>query len=595
MTRADAKDIVFDNVSRRRMQDGINKIADAVAVTLGPRGKIFKPLLALPYSILHIVYRYGTIYDTFSQFLRICSKSISHVPPTGRNVVLEQDYGVPQVINDGVSIARAIELEDPVENAGAQLIKEVAGRTNDSAGDGTTTATVLAREMIHFGLQNVTAGANPISIKKGIDKTTEFLVEKLRTLSRPVKGSQDIKNVAAISAGNDEEIGQMIADALDKVGSDGVLAIESGNSLETTVEVQEGMEIDRGFISPQFITNNERMLVEFENALVLITDQKIEQVKDLIPILEQVTRVNRPLLIIAEDVTGEALATLVVNKLRGIISVCAIKAPGFGERRKALLQDIAIVTGAEFIAKDLGMNVEATTLEQLGTARKLSIANTTCTMIADAANKDEIRARVAQIKKELAETDSVYDTEKLSERIAKLAGGVAVIKVGAATETELEDRKLRIEDAKNATFAAVEEGIVPGGGAALLHLSELVPEFKKTLTHPEEAMGADIVMKALRAPCRAIAHNAGLEGEVIVQRLLGEPFEVGYNAMYDRVENLIDAGVLDPAKVTRSGLTNAASIAGIMLTTQAVMTEKVRTRGPAPGGMTNGMPSGLTM
>ncbi|KAG7673579.1 hypothetical protein KSW81_006779 [Nannochloris sp. 'desiccata'] len=551
VTRADAKDIVFDNDSRKRMQDGINKIADAVAVTLGPRG---------------------------------------------RNVVLEQDYGVPQVINDGVSIARAIELEDPVENAGAQLIKEVAGRTNDSAGDGTTTATVLAREMIHFGLQAVTAGANPISIKKGIDKTTDFLVEKLQSLARPVKGSDDIRNVASISAGNDDEIGRMISDALDKVGADGVLAIESGNSLETTVEVQEGMEIDRGFISPQFITNNERMLVEFENALVLITDQKIEQVKDLIPILEQVTRVNRPLLIIAEDVAGEALATLVVNKLRGIISVCAIKAPGFGERRKALLQDIAIVTGAEFIAKDLGMNVEATTLEQLGTARKLSIANTTCTMIADAANKDEIRARVAQIKKELAETDSVYDTEKLSERIAKLAGGVAVIKVGAATETELEDRKLRIEDAKNATFAAVEEGIVPGGGAALLHLSELIPEFKKTLTHPEEIMGADIVMKALRAPCRAIAKNAGLEGEVIVQRLLGEPFEVGYNAMYDRVENLLDAGVLDPAKVTRSGLTNASSIAGIMLTTQAVMTEKVRNRGPAPGGMgANGMPSGLTM
>ena len=510
--------------------------------------------------------------------------------------MLEQDYGVPQVINDGVSIARAIELEDPVENAGAQLIKEVAGRTNDAAGDGTTTATVLAREMIHFGLQNVTAGANPISIKKGIDKTVDFLVEKLRELARPVKGSTDIKNVAAISSGNDEEIGQMIADALDKVGADGVLAIESGNSLETTVEVQEGMEIDRGYISPQFVTNNERMLVEYENALVLVTDMKIESVKDLIPVLEQVTRVNRPLLIIAEDVAGEALATLVVNKLRGIISVCAIKAPGFGERRKALLQDIAIVTCAEFIAKDLGMKIEATTLEQLGVARKLTIANTSCTLIADAANKDEIRARIGQIKKELAETDSVYDTEKLSERIAKLAGGVAVIKVGAATETELEDRKLRIEDAKNATFAAVEEGIVPGGGAALLHLSELVPEFKATLTEPEEAMGADIVMKALRAPCRAIAKNAGIEGEVIVQKLLGQPFEVGYNAMYDRVENLIEAGVLDPAKVTRSGLINAASIAGIMLTTQAVMTEKKRNRGAAPGGMSAaGMPSGLTM
>ena len=548
--RADAKDIVFDNDSRRKMQKGINKVADAVAITLGPRG---------------------------------------------RNVVLEQDYGVPQVINDGVSIARAIELEDPVENAGAQLIKEVAGRTNDAAGDGTTTATVLAREMIHFGLQAVTSGANPISIKKGIDKTTAFLMEKLLENSRPVKGSNDILAVASISAGNDEEIGRMIADALDTVGADGVLAIESGQGLDTTVDVQEGMEIDRGYISPQFVTNNERLLTEFENCLVLITDQKIEQVKDLVPVLEQVTRANKPLLIIAEDVSGEALATLVVNKLRGIVSVCAIKAPGFGERRKSLLQDIAIVTGAEFIAKDLGMKVEETSLDMLGTARKATIANTTCTLIADAANKDEISARIKQIKKELAETDSVYDTEKLSERIAKLAGGVAVIKVGAATETELEDRKLRIEDAKNATFAAVEEGIVPGGGTALLHLSEFVPAFKETLTHPEEILGADIVMKALRAPCRRIAENSGVEGEVIVQKVLGQPFEVGYNAMYDRVENLIESGVLDPTKVTRSGLSNAASIAGIMLTTQAVMTEKPENKAKAPGGMAGGMPAGMTM
>jgi chaperonin GroL len=549
VVRADAKDIVFDNDSRRRMQKGINKIADAVGVTLGPRG---------------------------------------------RNVVLEQDYGVPQVINDGVSIARAIELEDPVENAGAQLIKEVAGRTNDAAGDGTTTATVLAREMIHFGLQAVTSGANPISIKKGIDKTTTFLLDKLVENSRPVKGSGDIKSVASISAGNDEEIGQMIADALDKVGADGVLAIESGQGLDTTVDVQEGMEIDRGYISPQFVTNNERLLTEFDNCLVLITDQKIEQVKDLVPILEQVTRANKPLLIIAEDVSGEALATLVVNKLRGIVSVCAIKAPGFGERRKSLLQDIAIVTGAEFVAKDLGMKVEEVSLDMLGTARKATIANTTCTLIADAANKDEISARIKQIKKELAETDSVYDTEKLSERIAKLAGGVAVIKVGAATETELEDRKLRIEDAKNATFAAVEEGIVPGGGTALLHLSEFVPAFKETLTDPEERLGADIVMKSLKAPCRLIAENSGVEGEVIVQKVLGQPFEVGYNAMFDRIENLIDSGVLDPTKVTRSGLMNAASIAGIMLTTQAVMTEKPENKEKMQG-MAGGMPAGMTM
>ena len=549
VVRADAKDIVFDNDSRRKMQKGINKIADAVGVTLGPRG---------------------------------------------RNVVLEQDYGVPQVINDGVSIARAIELEDPVENAGAQLIKEVAGRTNDAAGDGTTTATVLAREMIHFGLQAVTSGANPISIKKGIDKTTTFLLDKLVENSRPVKGSGDIKGVASISAGNDEEIGQMIADALDKVGADGVLAIESGQGLDTTVDVQEGMEIDRGYISPQFVTNNERLLTEFDNCLVLITDQKIEQVKDLVPILEQVTRANKPLLIIAEDVSGEALATLVVNKLRGIVSVCAIKAPGFGERRKSLLQDIAIATGAEFVAKDLGMKVEEVSLDMLGTARKATIANTTCTLIADAANKDEISARIKQIKKELAETDSVYDTEKLSERIAKLAGGVAVIKVGAATETELEDRKLRIEDAKNATFAAVEEGIVPGGGTALLHLSEFVPAFKETLTDPEERLGADIVMKSLKAPCRLIAENSGVEGEVIVQKVLGKPFEVGYNAMFDKIENLIDSGVLDPTKVTRSGLMNAASIAGIMLTTQAVMTEKPENKEKMQG-MAGGMPAGMTM
>nr|Q42694.1 RecName: Full=RuBisCO large subunit-binding protein subunit alpha, chloroplastic; AltName: Full=60 kDa chaperonin subunit alpha; AltName: Full=CPN-60 alpha; Flags: Precursor [Chlamydomonas reinhardtii]AAA98642.1 chaperonin alpha-like subunit [Chlamydomonas reinhardtii] len=547
---ADAKEIVFDQESRRRLQAGINKVADAVGVTLGPRG---------------------------------------------RNVVLEQKFGVPQVINDGVSIRRAIELKDPVENAGAQLIKEVAGRTNDAAGDGTTTASVLAREMIHYGLQSVTAGANPIAVKRGLDKTAEYLVAKLKEHAKPVKGRDDIKNVASISAGNDNAIGEMIADALDKVGSNGVLSIETSNSTETVVEVQEGMEIDRGYISPQFVTNQERLLVEYDNCRVLVTDQKIDAIRDIIPILEQVTRLNAPLLIIAEDVSGEALATLVVNKLRGVLNVCAIKAPGFGERRKSLLQDIAIVTGAEFIAKDLGMKVEQAVVEQLGVARKVTVANNTTTLIADAASKDEIEMRIAQLKKELAETDSVYDTEKLSERIAKLSGGVAVIKVGAATEAELEDRKLRIEDAKNATFAAVEEGIVPGGGAALLHLSELVPAFKETLTDAEEKLGADIVMKSLRAPCRLIADNAGVEGEVIVQRLLGKPFEVGYNAMIDKVENLLDAGVIDPAKVTRNGLLNSVSIAGIMLTTQAVMVEKHKPS-EIPGGMTaSGMPSGMTI
>eukprot|EP00775_Hariotina_reticulata_P003531 gene3531-3800_t len=549
----DAKEIVFDADSRRRLQRGINKVADAVSVTLGPRG---------------------------------------------RNVVLEQKFGVPQVINDGVSIARAIDLADPVENAGAQLIKEVAGRTNDSAGDGTTTASVLAlKSSVMFGGlvdQAVTAGANPIAIKKGIDKTQEFLVGKLKENAKPVQGRNDIKNIASISAGNDDTIGEMIADALDKVGSNGVLSIESSNSIDTVVEVTEGMEIDRGYISPQFVNNQERLLVEYDNCRVLVTDQKIESVRDVVPILEQVTRLSSPLLIIAEDVTGEALATLVVNKLRGILNVVAIKAPGFGERRKALLQDIAIVTGAEFIAKDLGMKVDATAVEQLGLARKITVASTSTTLIADAASKDEIDMRITQLKKELADTDSVYDTEKLSERIAKLSGGVAVIKVGAATEAELEDRKLRIEDAKNATFAAVEEGVVPGGGAALLHLSELVPAFKETLEDAEERLGAEIVMKSLKAPARIIAENAGVEGEVIIQKVLGKPFTVGYNAMADCVTDLLEEGVIDPAKVTRNGLMNACSIAGIMLTTQAVMVEKQRPDG-APGGMSGGMPAGMTV
>lgn len=475
------------------------------------------------------------------------------------------------MINDGVSIARAIELVDPVENAGAQLVKEVAGKTNDSAGDGTTTASVLARELVKFGLQSVTAGANPMNIKRGIDRACDFLVGELRKQAKPVKGREDIRNVAAISAGNDEAIGEMIAEALDRVGSDGVLSIETSNSFETQIEVQEGMDIDRGFISPQFVTDTEKSVTEFDNCRVLVADEKISDIRDIIPVLEQITKVKQPLLIITEDITGEALATLVVNKLRGIIQVCAIKAPGFGERRKSLLQDIAIVTGAEYISKDLGMKIANTSMEQLGVARKVKVTAGNCILIADAGNREEIQLRIAQIKKELSETDSVYDTEKLSERIAKLAGGVAVIKVGGFTEAEVEDRKLRIEDAKNATFAAVEEGIVPGGGTALLHLSELLPAFRATLTDDEERLGVDIVMKALRAPCRQIAKNAGLEGDVIVEAVLGKSWEVGYNAMDDKVEDLLAKGIIDPAKVTRSGLMNACSIAGTMLTTQAIM------------------------
>jgi len=543
VVRASAKDIAFDQHSRAALQAGIDKLADAVGLTLGPRG---------------------------------------------RNVVLDE-FGTPKVVNDGVTIARAIELPDAMENAGAALIREVASKTNDSAGDGTTTASILAREIIKLGLLNVTSGANPVSIKKGIDKTVQALVVELEKQARPVKGRDDIKAIASISAGNDEIIGTMIADAIDKVGPDGVLSIESSSSFETTVDVEEGMEIDRGYISPQFVTNPEKLIVEFENARVLVTDQKISSIKDIIPLLEKTTQLRAPLLIIAEDITGEALATLVVNKLRGILNVAAIKAPGFGERRKALLQDIAIVTGAEFQATDLGLLIENTTVEQLGLARKVTISKDSTTIIADSASKDEIQARIAQIKKELFETDSVYDTEKLAERIAKLSGGVAVIKVGAATETELEDRKLRVEDAKNATFAAIEEGIVPGGGAALVHLSAFVPAIKETLSDADERLGADIVQKALVSPAALIAQNAGVEGEVVVEKIRESEWEVGYNAMIDKYENLVESGVIDPAKVTRCALQNAASVAGMVLTTQAIVVEKPKPKAPMaapPQGLT---------
>merc|ERR1712070_1035548 len=458
-----------------------------------------------------------------------------------------------------------------------QLIKEVAGRTNDSAGDGTTTASILAREMIMFGLQSVASGANPVNIKKGIDKTSDFLTKKLNELAVDVKGKEDIKAVASISAGNNDEIGDMIADAIEKVGADGVLSIENGNGLETIVEIEEGMEIDRGYGSPQFVTNNEKLLVEMENARIIITDEKIEQVKDLVPLLEQITEAGSPpVLLIAEDVVGEALATLVVNKLRGVLNITTMKAPGFGERRKALLQDIAIVTGSQYLASDLGLSVATATIDSLGFARKVTQAATTTTFIADSASRDDIDMRVSQLKKELAETDSVYDTQKLSERIAKLAGGVAVIRVGGFTEAEVEDRKLRIEDARNATFAAIEEGIVPGGGTALLHLSELLPEFKSKLNNEEERLGVDIVMKSLLSPCRMITHNAGLESDILVEEILGKPFNIGCNALVNKIENMMDKGIIDPVKVTRNALQNSCSIAGLILTTQAVMFDALK-------------------
>ncbi|KAG0607804.1 hypothetical protein M758_8G056400 [Ceratodon purpureus] len=530
VVRAGAKEIVFDRESRSVLQAGIDKLADAVGVTLGPRG---------------------------------------------RNVVLDE-AGEPKVINDGVTIARAIELPNSMENAGAALIREVASKTNDSAGDGTTTACVLARELIKFGLLNVSSGANPIAIKKGIDKTTAALVEELKRQARPVKGRDDIKAVASISAGNDDFIGTMIADALEKVGPDGVLSIESSSSYETTIQVEEGMEIEKGYISPHFVTNQEKLLVEFENCKVLVTDATITSIKEIISMIEKTNQLSVPLLIIAEDVSGEALATLVVNKLRGIVQVAAIKAHGYGPSKQALLQDIAILTGAEFLASDLGMAVGDASVYQLGVARKVTISDKKTTIISDNATREEIQARVAQLKRDMAETPSAREAQMLAQRIAKLSGGVAVIKVGAATEVELEDRKLRIEDAKNATFSAIAEGIVPGGGAALVHLSSFVPAIKNTFKDPEERLGADIVQKALLAPASLIARNAGVDGEVVVEKILDCEWAVGYNAMSDTYENLLESGVIDPAKVTRCALQNAASVAGMVLSTQAIVVDKIK-------------------
>ncbi|GLJ16239.1 hypothetical protein SUGI_0272680 [Cryptomeria japonica] len=528
--RAEIKEIAFDEKSRSALQAGINKLVDTVGVTLGPRG---------------------------------------------RNVVLDNS-GTPKVINDGVTIARAVDLPDAMENAGVALIREVASKTNDSAGDGTTTASVLAREIVNLGLLYVSSGSNPVSLKKGIDKTVRGLLEELRRKSKPVKGRKDIKAVASISSGNDDFVGTMIADAIDKVGPDGVLYMDSSSSFETTVTVEEGMKIDKGYISSRFVTNQGKLTVEFENARVLVTDQEIEREKDIIGVLEKIRQLGVPLLLIAEEISGKAFSTLVINKMRGLIKVAAIKAPGYGDRKKSLLQDIAIMTGADFLAGELGYNVENASIEQLGIARRITVTENSTTIIADAATKDEVQARIDQIKIELAKTDSSYLKEKLSERIAKLSGGVAVIKVGASTEAELEDRKLKIEDAKNATFAAIEEGIVPGGGAAYVHLSSYVPFIKESIDSPEERLGADIVQKALLAPAKLIANNAGVEGEIVVEKILSSSWEMGYNSMTNVYENLVGTGVVDPTKVVRCALENAASVAGMVLTTQAIVVDKIR-------------------
>ncbi|WP_026733795.1 chaperonin GroEL [Fischerella sp. PCC 9605] len=550
-----AKIIAFDEDSRRALEKGINTLADAVKITLGPKG---------------------------------------------RNVLLEKKFGTPQIVNDGITVAKEIELEDPLENTGAKLIQEVASKTKEVAGDGTTTATVLAQAMIKEGLKNVAAGANPVATRHGIEKTVDRLVQEIVAVARPVEGSA-IAQVATVSAGNDEEIGAMIAEAMEKVTKDGVITVEESKSLTTELEVVEGMQIDRGYISPYFITDNERMTVEFENARILITDKKISSIQDLVPVLEKVARLGQPLLIIAEDVEGEALATLVVNKARGVLSVCAIKAPGFGDRRKAMLQDIAILTGGQLISEEIGLSLDTVTLEMLGVARRVTIDKENTTIVAGGEHTADVQKRIAQIRKQLEETDSEYDKEKLQERIAKLAGGVAVIKVGAATETELKDRKLRIEDALNATKAAVEEGIVPGGGTMLIHLATKVDEIKNSLNE-EEKIGAGIVERSLDAPLRQIADNAGVEGSVIVEKVRTTEFNIGYNAATGEFQDMIAAGIIDPAKVVRSALQNAASIASMVLTTEAVVAEKPEKKaaGGAPdmggmGGMGMGGMGGMGM
>ncbi len=523
-----AKSIIYNDEARRALEKGIDLLAEAVAVTIGPKG---------------------------------------------RNVVLEKKFGAPQIVNDGITIAKEIELEDHIENTGVSLIRQAAAKTNDVAGDGTTTATVLAHAIVKEGLRNVAAGANPIAIKRGIDKATEFLVGKIGEHAKPVEDSTAIAQVGTISAGNDEEVGNMISQAMDKVGKEGVISLEEGKSMTTELEITEGMRFDKGYISPYFVTDTERMEATFEEPLILITDKKINLVQDLVPVLEQVARQGKPLVIIAEDIEKEALATLVVNRLRGVLNVAAIKAPGFGDRRKQMLEDIAILTGGQVISEDAGLKLESTKVEMLGTARRINITKDSTTIVAEG-HEDAVKKRCQQIRNQIEASDSSYDQEKLQERLAKLSGGVAVIKVGAATETEMKDRKLRLEDAINATKAAVEEGIVPGGGTTLAHLAPGLEEWATANLKDEALTGATIVARALTAPLRRIAENAGQNGAVVAERVKEKDFDTGYNAAKNELVNMFDAGIVDPAKVTRSALQNAASIAGMVLTTECIVVDK---------------------
>ncbi|PTQ53274.1 MAG: Heat shock protein 60 family chaperone GroEL [Brockia lithotrophica] len=519
-----AKDIRFSEDARRAILRGVDKLANTVKVTLGPKG---------------------------------------------RNVVLEKKYGSPLITNDGVTIAKEIELKDPFENMGAQLVREVASKTNDVAGDGTTTATILAQAIIREGLKNVAAGANPMVMRRGIEKAVQAAVEELKRIAKPVEGKEAIAQVAAISA-DDPEIGKLIAEAMEKVGNEGVITVEESKSLQTELEVVEGMQFDRGYISPYMVTNTERMEAELEEPLILITDRKISNIQDILPVLEKVVQAGKPLLIIAEDVEGEALATLVVNKLRGTLLSVAVKAPGFGDRRKAMLEDIAILTGGQVISEELGLELKQARLDQLGRAQRVIVTKDTTTIVGGAGSQEKIQARIKSIKQQIEETTSEFDKEKLQERLAKLAGGVAVIRVGAATETELKEKKARIEDALNATRAAVEEGIVPGGGVALISAIHAV---EKVQAAGDELTGVRIVLKALEEPAKQIAANAGEEGAVVVERMKKEKPGIGYNAATGEWVDMIQAGIIDPVKVTRSALQNAASVAMMVLTTEAAVVE----------------------
>jgi len=544
-----AKEITFDTAARDKIKRGVDKLADAVKVTLGPKG---------------------------------------------RNVILDKKFGAPTVTKDGVSVAKEIELKDPIENMGAQLVKEVASKTADAAGDGTTTATVLAQAIYAHGIKNVAAGANPMDLKRGIDKAVDAVVEHLKKQSKKIKDSSEIAQVATISSNSDETIGKMIADAMDKVGKDGVITVEEAKGTETEVKTVEGMQFDRGYLSPYFVTNTEKMEADLDQAYILIYDKKISSMKELLPVLEQTAQTGKPLVIIAEEVEGEALATLVVNKIRGALRVAAVKAPGFGDRRKAMLEDIAVLTGGKVISEEQGFKLENASLDMLGRAEKINIDKDNTTIVNGAGKKQEIQGRIAQIKAQIESTTSDYDKEKLQERLAKLSGGVAILYVGAATEVEMKEKKDRVDDALHATRAAVQEGIVPGGGVAYVRAIDALKNLADLgLSNEDQATGVNIVRLSLEAPLRTIAENAGQEGSVIVNKVRDGKKDYGYNARDNKFENFFDAGIIDPTKVTRLALENAASIAGLLLTTEAVVSE-IPDENPAPamphgGGGMGGM------